>query len=54
MYQLRHQNYKKERLENNFKRINISVNDMDKSEEKRTNKEENIYKKILGMIGMIG
>ena len=54
MYQLRHQNYKKERLENNFKTINISINDMVKFEKKRTNKEENIYKKILGMICMIG
>ena len=43
-------------IENNFKLINISINDMDKFEKKkkRTNKEENIYKKTLGMIGTTG
>ena len=33
-------------LENSFKPINICVNDMDKFEKKRTNKEENIYNYI--------
>ena len=44
-------------IENNFKLINISINDMDKFEKKkkkRNNKEENIYKKTLGMIGTTG
>ena len=31
---LRHQKYKTEQLENNFKSINISMNDMDKFEKK--------------------
>ena len=51
---MRHQKYKNKQLkntplelENNFKLINISVNDMDKFEKKRTNKEENICKKRL-------
>ena len=44
---LGHQKYKSKRLENNFKEISISVNDMDKFGKKRTNKEENIYKKHL-------
>ena len=45
MDHLRHQKYKNKRLQNNFKLINISINDMDKSEKKkRTNKEENICK----------
>ena len=45
MDHLRHQKYKNKQLENNFKPINISINDIDKFEKKRTNKEENIYKK---------
>ena len=32
---LRHQKYKIERLENNFKEISISVNDMEKFGEKK-------------------
>ena len=44
MDHLRHQKYKNKRLENNFKPINISINEMDEFEKKRTNKEENIYK----------
>ena len=44
---LGHQKFKSKRLENNFKEISISVNDMDKFWKKRTNKEENIYKKHL-------
>ena len=49
MDHLRHQKYKNKGLENNFKLINISVNDMDKFEKKkkRINKEENMYKKHL-------
>ena len=42
--------YKNKRLKNNFKTINISINDMDKFEKKRTNKEENIYKKYLKLL----
>ena len=45
MDHLRHQKYKNKQLENNFKPINISINGIDKFEKKRTNKEENIYKK---------
>ena len=59
MDHLRHQKYKNKQLENstlelenNFKPINISINDMDKYFKKRTNKEENIYKN--SMIGTIG
>ena len=48
----RHQKYKNKHLknsiaelENNFKPINIYINDTDEFEKKkRTNKEENIYK----------
>ena len=54
MDHLKHQKYKNKQLknstlelENNFKTINMSINDMDKFEKKRTNKEENIYKKHL-------
>ena len=48
MYQLRHQNYKKERLENNFKIINISINDMDKFEKKKElTKKRTFTKKYL-------
>ena len=35
MDHLRHQKYKNKGLENNFKLINISVNDMDKFEKKK-------------------
>ena len=46
MEHLRHQKYKNKQLQNNFKVINISINDTDKFEKKkRTIKEENIYKK---------
>ena len=47
MDHLRHKKFKTKRLENNFNLINISINDMDKSEKKRMKKEENIYKKHL-------
>ena len=47
MDHLRYQKYKNKQLENNFKIINTSINDMDKFEKKRTSKEENIYKKHL-------
>ena len=50
MNRLRHQKYKVLKiknniveLENDFNSINISMNNMDKFE-KRTNKEQNIYK----------
>ena len=35
MGHLRHQKYKNKRLENNFKPINISMNDIDKFEKKK-------------------
>ena len=56
MDHLRHHKYQNKQLknstlelENNFKPINISINDMDKlvNVKKRTNKEDNIYKKQL-------
>ena len=54
MDHLKQQRYKKKQLknstlelDNNFKSINISINDIDKFEKKRNNKEENIYKKHL-------
>ena len=47
MDHLRHKKFKSKRLENNFNLINISINDMDKSEKKRMKKEEKIYKKHL-------
>ena len=56
MIHLRHQKFKNKQLNNNilelenfFKPINISIIDMDKlkKKKKRTNKEENIYKKHL-------
>ena len=53
---LRHQKYKSKQLkistlesENNFKLVNISINGMDKLK-KKTNKEENIYKKLLVLL----
>ena len=39
MDHLRHRKYKSKQLENNFKPVDISINNMDKSERKRTNKE---------------
>ena len=45
MDHLKHEKYKNKRLENIFMTINISINDMDKFEKKRTKKEDNIYKK---------
>ena len=48
MNHLRHQKYENKRLQNSFKSVNISINDMDKfGEKKRINKEEDIYKKYL-------
>ena len=37
MDHLRHQKHKNKRLENNFKPINISINNMDKFEKKKKN-----------------
>ena len=54
MDHLRYQKYKNKQLkkstlelENSFNPINVSVNDTDKFGKKRSNKEENIYKKHL-------
>ena len=47
MDHLRYQKHKNKRLENNFKAIDISINDMDKFGKKRTTKEDNIYKEHL-------
>ena len=44
---MKDQDQKNKRLENNFETIKISINDVDKFEKKRSNKEENIYKNIL-------
>ena len=53
MDHLRHEKYESKQLknstlelQNNFKPIKISINDMDKFK-KRTNKEQKIYKKHL-------
>ena len=51
---MKHQKYKNKQLENNFKANNISINGKDKFERKRTNKEDNIFKKIFGMICTTG
>ena len=47
MVNLKLQIYKNKQLEDNFKPINISINDMNKFEKKKTTKEEDIYKKHL-------
>ena len=44
MDHLRHQKYKNKRLENNFKTINISINDMDKFEKKELTKKRTFTK----------
>ena len=54
MDHLRHQKYKNKWLENNFKPINISINDMDKFEKKELTKKRTFTKKTLGIIGTIG
>ena len=46
----RHQKYKNKQLTNNFRSINISINEMDKFEKKI----QKHLQKILAMIGMIG
>ena len=46
MDHLRHQKYKNKQLKNNTLQLEKFL--------KRTNKEENIYKKTLDMIGTIG
>ena len=46
MDHLRHQKYKNKRLENNFKTINISINDMDKFEKKELTKKRTFTKNI--------
>ena len=47
MNHLRHQKYKNKRLANDFRTISISINDMDKFEKTRTNKEQKIHRKNL-------
>ena len=44
MDNLRHQKYKNKRLQNNFKIINISINDMDKFEKKELAKKRTFTK----------
>ena len=53
MDRLRHQKYKNKRLENNFKPINISINDMIKFEKKELRKKRTFTKNAWydGMIG---
>ena len=46
MDHLRHQKCKNKRLENNFKTINISINDMDKFEKKELTKKRTFTKNI--------
>ena len=43
---MRHQKYKNKQLENNFKPINISINDMDKFEKKELTKKRIFTKNI--------
>ena len=47
MDHLRHQKYKNKRLENNFKPIHISINDMDEFEKKELTKKRTFTKKHL-------
>ena len=47
MDHLRHSKYKNKLLENNFKLINMSINDMDKFEEKKLTKKRTFTKKHL-------
>ena len=44
MDHLRHQKYKNKRLENNFKPINISINEMDEFEKKELTKKRTFTK----------
>ena len=44
MDHLRHQKYKNKRLENKFKIINISINDMDEFEKKEPTKKRTFTK----------
>ena len=44
MDHLRHEKYKNKRLENNFKLINISINDMNKFEKKELTKKRTCTK----------
>ena len=44
MDHLTHQKYNNKRLENNFKSINISINDMDKFEKKELTKKRTFTK----------
>ena len=60
MNHFRHQKYKNKELnntqvpnENDFKASNKCIKDRDKLKKKRTNKEENIYKKDLVQLGQI-
>ena len=46
MDHLRHHKYKSKRLENNFKGINISINDVDKFEKKELTKKRTFTKNI--------
>ena len=50
MDHLKYQKYRNKRLQNNFKPINLSINDTDKLEKNKTNKEENIYKRHLALL----
>ena len=53
MDHLRYQKNKKKQLENNFKSINIYINDMDKFERKNCQRKEDLQK-TLGMTGTTG
>ena len=53
MDHLRYQKNKKKQLENNFRSINIYINDMDKFERKNCQRKEDLQK-TLGMTGTIG
>ena len=49
MEHLRHQKYKNKQLQNNFKVINISINDTDKFEKKKNyQRREHLQKNMIG------
>ena len=54
MVNLKLQIYKNKQLEDNFKPINISINDMNKFEKKKNYQRRGHLQKTLGMIDMIG
>ena len=52
MDHLKYQKYRNKRLQNNFKPINLSINDTDKLEKKNKQRREYLQK-AFGIIGTI-